>query len=69
MSDNSSTQLAMRICGVSTQLHPHGCVGHCYFLDMNHSTAPLVMVRARMFDSSLNDSEPSGIFPEMRLLR
>jgi len=43
MTDNGSTQLAMRICRVSTQLHPHDCVGHGYFLDMNHFAASLVI--------------------------
>jgi len=46
MTEKSSTQLAMRICRVSTQLHPHCCVGHCHFLDMNHS-ASILEIRAR----------------------
>jgi len=41
MTEHSSTQLAMRICRVFTKLHPHGCVGHSYFLGMNHSAATL----------------------------
>jgi len=43
MTEYSSPQLAMRICGVFTQLHPHGCVWHCYFLDMNNSASILVI--------------------------
>jgi|GEM_PF-5021847 len=43
MTDNSRTQLTMRICRVFAHLHPHGCVWHCYFLDMNHSAATLVI--------------------------
>jgi|GEM_PF-3302238 len=35
MTENNSTQLAMRIFRVFSQLHPHGCVGHCYFLDLS----------------------------------
>gem|GEM_PF-2146116 len=31
---------------VSTQLHPHGCVGHCYFLDLNNS-ASILVIRAK----------------------
>jgi hypothetical protein len=43
MTEHSRTQLAMRICRVFTQLYRHGCVWHCYFLDLNNCAAILVM--------------------------